>query len=70
MHVFALIFLAWVIWSLCRGRYRSRPPETYRPQEVIITIRIEDQRRDPPALGPVPWLAPELERIRRAVKAR
>jgi hypothetical protein len=60
MHLLALLFLAWVIYSLLTGRYRSRPAQPSRPQEITVRIILDDnrRRRDPDPEPPAPLPAP------------
>jgi hypothetical protein len=61
-----------VVYFIVRMRLwrRRRPPA--RPIEIVIRVVIEPSPppREPPPLDPVPWLAPELDRIVREARRR
>jgi hypothetical protein len=55
-----------VVYFIVRMRLlrRRRPPA--RPIEIVVRVVIEPL--PPPPLDPVPWLAPELDRIVREAR--
>jgi hypothetical protein len=60
-----------VVYFIVRMRLWRRRPPPARPIEMVIRVVIEPpppRHREPPPLDPVPWLAPELDRIVREAR--
>jgi hypothetical protein len=59
-----------VVYFIVRMRLWRRRRPTARPIEIVLRVVIEPPPppREPPPLDPVPWLAPELDRIVREAR--